>query len=116
MPANSRSVCIIGAGAGGLITAQTILNDGWADRRLPSLAEISDPDAMYHSLHTNLPKEVMQFRDFPFSPDLPSFIPRAAVQRYLEDFVDSNRLRGFIKFNAEAVSVERSGEFRLISC
>lgn len=50
-------------------------------RRLPSLAEISDPDAMYHSLHTNLPKEVMQFRDFPFSPDLPSFIPRAAVQR-----------------------------------
>ncbi|KAF4652268.1 monooxygenase [Perkinsus olseni] len=62
---------------------------------------------MYHSLRTNLPKEVMQFRDFPFPSDLPSFIPRAAVQRYLEDFADSGKLREYIKFNAEAVKVER---------
>ncbi|KAF4703140.1 monooxygenase, variant 3 [Perkinsus olseni] len=123
MSARPRSICIIGAGAGGLITARTILNQKWADRvvlleKRPNVGGVWDYErnggtktsAMYHSLRTNLPKEVMQFRDFPFPSDLPSFIPRAAVQRYLEDFADNGKLREYIKFNAEAVKVERIGD------
>lgn len=35
---------------------------------------------------TNLPKEVMMFPDFPFDPELPSFLPHQEVLRYLERY------------------------------
>ena len=46
---------------------------------------------------TNLPKEVMMFPDFPFDPQLSSFLPHQEVQRYLERYCRSHRIRPHIR-------------------
>lgn len=79
----SKKVAVIGAGASGLVAARDLRKEGhnvvvfelvvsWAvfgfthrrlsQTRLDSIVHCS----LYSSLRTNLPREVMGFRDFPF--------------------------------------------------
>lgn len=46
---------------------------------------------------TNLPKEVMMFPDFPFDPQLSSFLPHQEVQRYLDRYCDNFHIRTHIR-------------------
>ena len=55
---------------------------------------------------TNLPKEVMAFPEFPFPPNLPSFIGHELVLKYLEGYANQFGLRKFIKFQNEVISVK----------
>ncbi|KAI8074079.1 hypothetical protein BC940DRAFT_289943 [Gongronella butleri] len=54
---------------------------------------------MYNSLHTNLPKNVMQYRDFDFAPDAPQFPSHSDVLAYLHRFTAENELFPLIRFD-----------------
>uniref|UniRef100_A0A1I7U559 Flavin-containing monooxygenase n=1 Tax=Caenorhabditis tropicalis TaxID=1561998 RepID=A0A1I7U559_9PELO len=108
-----KKVCIIGAGAAGLITAKHALKDGhqvtiyeqtngvggtWVYSE-----ETGCHSSMYKIMKTNLPKEAMLFEEEPFREDLPSFMSHEDVLEYLELFS-----KGFpIEFNSTVTNVQR---------
>ncbi len=93
---------VIGAGAAGLATARALRDAGLEvvvfERRntvggvwalAPAHAPFAPP--MYRDLRTNLPTEVMAFRDFPFrrahvQGPMSRFVGHEDVLRYLVDF------------------------------
>ena len=97
---STLSVAVIGAGAAGLCAARHLL----AAKLRVSLFEQADcvggtwvytdttsqeaagpiHSSMYRNLHTNLPKEVMAFLDFPFPASSESFVHHSVVRSYLE--------------------------------
>jgi len=97
---STLSVAVIGAGAAGLCAARHLL----AAKLRVSLFEQADcvggtwvytdttsqeaagpiHSSMYRNLHTNLPKEVMAFPDFPFPASSESFVHHSVVRSYLE--------------------------------
>ena len=113
-----RRVAIIGAGGGGLVTADVLRNDGfevvifeketcvggvWKYRK--SLDK-SSSTPMYKSLRTNLPKQIMAYSDTtPFKDSTPSYLSHEEVQTYLEDFTQSRALLPFIKFSSTVKSI-----------
>lgn len=107
-------VAVIGAGAAGLVTARalsskhgiqvTVLEKNknvggvWA-------YEKSKHRPMYKNLRTNLPKEIMAFREFPFNSDTnvksPSFVTHKDVQRYLMSYCNKFDLEKLIQFGSQ---------------
>lgn len=61
--------------------------------------------SMYRSLHTNLPKELMCFPDFPFPPQEKSYLPAAEVLTYLRSYVDTFNVREKVKFQHHVIRV-----------
>lgn len=112
-------ICIVGAGAAGLCAIRhsvsfNTLADVIAFEQNDKVGGTwiySDVDnvkdkcgnevhsSMYESLHTNLPKEVMSFPDFPFPPQPKSYIPAKDVNDYLNSYADHFGLRKYIKFS-----------------
>ena len=114
-------VCIIGAGAAGLVTAKVFLEDGISDITILEKADevggtwryVPSTSVMYSSLRTNLPKEVMAFHyddPIPNNSSHDSFISHYEVQKYLEAYADKYNLRGYISFNSEVTAVTRCSE------
>lgn len=117
-------VAVIGAGAAGLCAARHILSrpgfcppvvfelshevgGTWCyDDRTERTDGRPTHSSMYRDLRTNLPKEVMMFPDFPFDPQLSSFIPHEEVQRYLEQYCQKHRIGSHIRFNTVVEKVE----------
>ena len=121
-----KTVCVIGAGAAGLASARamraagllpTVLEQrssvgGVWNREAGAVAVCENP--VYDGLHTNLPKELMQFRDFPFDRSLPSFVGHADVQRYLEAYAEHHRIHADLRLRTRVRRVwrdEPSGEW-----
>ena len=134
----SRSVVVIGAGAGGLVAAREIQREG---HRVVAVIEqqediggvwlynsdIEDDTlglrpskrlhaSLYQSLRTNLPREIMGFRDYPFLPhhmgssvDDRRFPRHEEVRLYLSCFADRFDLRKLCVFNQKVVSITRGG-------
>lgn len=61
--------------------------------------------SMYKNLRTNLPKEIMGYHDFPFPPSMKSYLPASDVNDYLNHYVDTFHLRGYIKFRHHVLRV-----------
>ncbi|KAM9348613.1 uncharacterized protein ABDE67_010664 [Symphorus nematophorus] len=121
-----QRVAVVGAGAAGLCAARHILSrtNSFAP---PVVFELSDNvggtwcydervgtldngrpilSSMYRDLRTNLPKEVMMFPDFPFEPQLCSFLPHQEVQRYLESYCRSHGIQPHIRFSTVVENVK----------
>ncbi|WFC98439.1 monooxygenase [Malassezia yamatoensis] len=77
---------------------------GYAD--WPDFAELV-PSAMYDGLRTNIPSDLMAYRDDPFKSDTPLFPSRAQVNEYLEAFANRYGLHKHIRFETKVTSVER---------
>ena len=112
-----RRVAVIGAGAGGLITADILRKDGFdvvVFERGTSVGGVwkykdavhSTGGPMYKSLRTNLPKQIMAYNfEMPFPDSNPSFLTHENVQSYLDDFADSRHLLPKIIFGCSVVSI-----------
>ena len=60
---------------------------------------------MYDDLETNIPKELMQYSDYPFSEELRLFPEREKVLRYLEEY--AQEVRHLIRFQIQVYDVQK---------
>nr|XP_023886234.1 flavin-containing monooxygenase FMO GS-OX-like 4 isoform X2 [Quercus suber] len=132
-PIVSRHVAVIGAGAAGLVTARELRCEGHSVVVFERGDQVggtwvytpnveSDPigleptrttvhSSLYDSLRTNIPREAMGFRDYPFIPkDDPDRDPRRfpghrEVLKYLQDFTNEFRIDELVRFETEVVRV-----------
>ncbi len=114
-------VAVIGAGAGGLVSARELLRVGLT----PVIFEAADRvggtwiyderpqqhGAMYASLRTNLPTDVMAFTDAPFEADR-RFPGHAEVLAYLDRF--ARDLLPHVRFGRRVQRLAREGEGFLV--
>ncbi|XP_023539206.1 flavin-containing monooxygenase FMO GS-OX-like 3 [Cucurbita pepo subsp. pepo] len=131
-PLTSRRVAVIGAGAGGLVSARELGREGHSVVVFERSSQIggtwvyspeieSDPlgvdpnrtrihSSLYKSLRTNLPRELMGVRDYPFVPregegrDPRRFPSHLEVLKYLEDFANEFGICELVRFGTEVVS------------
>lgn len=118
--ARKFKVAIVGSGAAGLITGYALKSkniDFKIFERSDCVGGVwkyrtDKPCAMYDSLRTNLPKEIMAFiEDFPFSDKiLHSYVTHVEVQEYLENFANVNDLFPYIKFNSNINRILKTTE------
>ncbi|KAK4803715.1 hypothetical protein SAY86_003532 [Trapa natans] len=129
-PSPCRRVAVIGAGAGGLVAARELRREGhhvivyerenqvggtWlympeteADLLGRDPARPVVHSSLYRSLRTNLPREVMGFREYPFvvradwSIDPRRFPSHTEVLAYLKGFA----IEEMVRFDTEVVKVE----------
>ncbi|ULU11504.1 hypothetical protein L3Y34_015144 [Caenorhabditis briggsae] len=109
-------ICIIGAGAAGLVTAKHAIKDGHQVEIFEQTdkvggtwvysEEIGCHSSMYKNLKTNLPKQCLEFENVPYPDGLPSFLPHENVLEYLENY--SKEI--LIFFNTKVINVTREGE------
>ena len=121
-------VCIIGAGAAGLATARALVETTGAEvvifEQRTSVGGIWNRDAavkahenpVYDGLGMNLPRELMAFWDLPFEHEeddpIGSFVPHAAVQRYLQRYAHTHGLEQLVRFGTRVSSVEQESSTR----
>ncbi|XP_077235943.1 flavin-containing monooxygenase FMO GS-OX-like 3 isoform X2 [Tasmannia lanceolata] len=134
----SCHVAVIGAGAAGLVAARELRREGHKVVVFETGDQIggtwiynpnidSDPlgldpsrkivqSSLYDSLRTNLPRESMGFRDYPFvvreGRDNRRFPGHKEVFLYLNDFARDFELSDLIRFETEVFEVERVEEGR----
>ncbi|XP_050376654.1 flavin-containing monooxygenase FMO GS-OX-like 4 [Argentina anserina] len=130
----SLQVVVIGAGAAGLVAARELRREGHKVVVLEGGDQVggtwvytpeveSDPiginpdramvhSSMYQSLRTNLPREVMGFRDFPFvvkegdeERDPRTFPGHREVLMYLKEFAEVFGICEMVRFESEVVFV-----------
>ncbi|KAK7309041.1 hypothetical protein RJT34_05463 [Clitoria ternatea] len=140
-----RHVAVIGAGAAGLVAARELRREGhrvvvfergdqvggtWV--YTPEVE--SDPlgldpsrrvvhSSMYNSLRTNLPRETMGFRDYPFREiegkgrDSRRFPCHREVLMYLQDFASEFEICELVRFRTEVVAAGfgECGKWRITS-
>ena len=132
-PATARkvSVGVIGGGAAGLAAARAfgkifpaaevdvfekgaavggVWNYKHLDKHLSKKEKSSKSQPMYRHLKTNLPKELMAYREFPFQEEEASYVSHESVQRYLSSYASHFALLERIKFCAEVVALEFAPE------
>ncbi|GKY97061.1 hypothetical protein MPSEU_000664700 [Mayamaea pseudoterrestris] len=113
--ATQPRIAIIGGGAAGLAAARVFSRQGlnpvvlekdhvvggvW--RRVPA----SKSRPMYQGLRTNLPKEIMAFREFPFSSTIDaSFVTHEQVHTYLQEYAKHFDLEQYIHTNCRVEHV-----------
>ncbi|OMP02234.1 Flavin monooxygenase FMO [Corchorus capsularis] len=131
--AKSRHVAVVGAGAAGLVAARELRREGhsvvvfergnevggtwvYTPRVEPDPLRL-DPNrpiihtSLYSSLRTNLPREVMGYRDFPFvtrpgrNRDPRRFPGHREVLLYLKDFAREFGIEELVRFETEVVKV-----------
>ena len=142
---SSCNVAVIGAGPAGLVAARELRREGHKAVVFERQAQVggtwvyqpsveadplaSDPSrpivhsSLYPSLRTNLPREVMGFRDYPFlSPGLAHrdsrrFPGHREVLHYINDFTTEFGVTDLIRFEVEVVytGLGADGKWRLRS-
>ncbi|EIW66197.1 hypothetical protein TREMEDRAFT_13077, partial [Tremella mesenterica DSM 1558] len=58
----------------------------------------TDPSPMYHGLRTNLPYDLMAYRDHLFPPDTTTFPDRKTILKYLQSYASTFSLHQHIQF------------------
>ena len=103
-----KNVCVIGAGASG-ITASKILHErgvafdcyemGSGIGGVWRYNNDNGRSAAYRSLHINTSKQRMNYSDFPFPEDYPTYPHHSQILAYFENYVDHFGFRDKIQFN-----------------
>ncbi|KAG5680244.1 hypothetical protein PVAND_009766 [Polypedilum vanderplanki] len=117
-----KRVCVVGAGAAGICAVKNCLEQGldviafeqskeiggtwvYTDKTGKDENGLDIHSSMYRSLHTNLPKELMSFPDFPFPPQVKSYLPAQDVLDYLNLYADTFNVRTKIKFQHHVLRI-----------
>jgi len=124
-------VAVIGAGAAGLAATRIITRNGInsvtvfeKEDYLGGVWDYNDefpPEEkkrpMYKGLRTNLPREVMAYREKPWGGDLssPSFVTHKEVRAYLQQYSEDYNLHKYIRYGCEVQQlIVLSSEYSLI--
>jgi len=122
---DAPSVCIIGAGVSGLTACKALDDFGVAHTCFEASDEVGgnwyfqNPNGVssaYRSLHIDISKPSISFRDFPMSERYPDYPHHTHIFRYLCDYADAFSLRESIRFNARVQRVQRgeAGGWRIV--
>ena len=106
-----KSVCVIGAGVSGLVTAKTLSEDGFdvqVIERDSNLGGTWAPSRSYPGLRTNNSKQTYEFSDFEYPENTNEFPYSEDVRSYLESYAKHFGVENNIRFNQEVVNVSRS--------
>lgn len=112
-------VCVIGAGASGLVAAKKLLDVGIE----PVVHERNDEpggnwlygspgSSVYRSTHLISSKRLTEFRDFPMPAEWPPYISHAQALEYLRRYADHFGLLAHIRFGVEVTRCEREEDGR----
>ena len=117
-PSTAKRVCVIGAGACGLIAAKTFAAHGHSPTILEQTNHTSGTwrysptpspaSAMYDQLITNLPHDIMRTSDLAFPAGTAVYPHRQIVHDYLVEYERVNGLRRLIRFESTVRRVEAS--------
>ncbi|CAD6901446.1 unnamed protein product [Tilletia laevis] len=81
------------------------------DGKEAGCSRIWPPGPMYEGLRTNIPRDLMCYRDFPDEQQEGKqtlFPERADIQKYLESFATRNNLECLIRYNTDVLSIKRT--------
>lgn len=115
MSTAGKKVCIIGAGASGMVCCKTLQEQGIAfdcyekGSYLGGLWRYdndSGASSAYKSLHINSSRQVMAFSDFPMPEDYPDYPHHSLILKYFESYADHFGIRDKITFNTEVLDVQ----------
>lgn len=110
------SVCIIGAGVGGLAIAKQLRQSGidfqCYDARekiggIWAYTEDTNFTAAWERLNQNTPRGRYEFSDYPMPASYPDYPTRQQVQDYLEDYARHFNLMGNIQLQTVVTSADR---------
>jgi dimethylaniline monooxygenase (N-oxide forming) len=104
------SVCVIGAGVSGLVSAKVLKHDGFdvtVFDNEPTIGGVWAPSRTYAGLCTNNPKEHYAFSDFRYPETCDEFPTAEQVLEYLQLYVDEFGLRSHIRLSTDVLSVSR---------
>ncbi|XP_071821395.1 flavin-containing monooxygenase 1-like [Apostichopus japonicus] len=119
----SKTVAIVGAGPCGLGAVKTCLEEGLVPTAFDKFKSIGgmwnyDPDTSkgtsgrtYRSLVTNSCTIKSCYSDFPFPKDAPPFVPHKTYLKYLNDYADHFKLRGYIQLDTTVVKIEPAEDY-----
>ncbi|KAI0051981.1 FAD/NAD-P-binding domain-containing protein [Auriscalpium vulgare] len=113
-----QPVCIVGAGAAGLITAHVLLQDGFTDvqvlTRDAAVGGVWMDGRVYPGVQTNSVHNQFSFSAMPMVEDASgSRLTGLDVQHYMATFA-ARFLEGKIRFNREVVQIRREDEDWLV--
>ncbi len=109
-------VCVIGAGAGGLVAGKALSDWGIPYQCFEASDDVGgnwyfgNPNgwsSAYRSLHIDTSKEAISFRDFPLPDDYPDYPHHTQIHAWLRDYVDAFALRERIRFETAVERAER---------
>lgn len=112
-------VCVIGAGAAGLVAAKKLLDQGLAPVVFEKNTDVggnwlygSPGSAVYRSTHLISSKRLTQLRDFPVPDEWPPYIRHEQALEYFRRYAERFDLRRHIHFGVEVKRCERKADGR----
>ena len=109
-------MCIIGAGVSGLTACKALDDFGVPHTCFEASDEVGgnwyfqNPNGVssaYRSLHIDISKPSISFRDFPMSDRYPDYPHHTHIFEWLRDYADAFALRERIRFNTRVARAER---------
>jgi thioredoxin reductase len=113
------SVCVIGAGVSGLTACKSLGDFGVPHACFEASDEVGgnwyfqNPNGVssaYRSLHIDISKPSISFRDFPMPDRYPDYPHHTHIFEWLRDYADAFGLRERIRFNTRVTRAERGTE------
>jgi glycine/D-amino acid oxidase-like deaminating enzyme len=110
------SVCVIGAGVSGLTACKALADFGVPHVCFEASDEVGgnwyfqNPNGVssaYRSLHIDISKPSISFRDFPMPERYPDYPHHTHIFEWLRDYADAFGLREQIRFNTRVTRAER---------
>jgi hypothetical protein len=110
------SVCVIGAGVSGLTACKALADFGVPHTCFEASDEVGgnwyfeNPNGVssaYRSLHIDISKPSISFRDFPMPERYPDYPHHTHIFEWLRDYADAFALRENIRFNTRVQHAQR---------
>jgi len=111
------SVCVIGAGVSGLTACKALSDFGLPHTCFEASDEVGgnwyfqNPNGVssaYRSLHIDISKPSISFRDFPMPDRYPDYPHHSHIFEWLRDYADAFALRDRIRFHRRVERAERA--------
>ncbi|CAM9225821.1 unnamed protein product [Phaeothamnion confervicola] len=109
--ADPPRVAVIGAGAAGLVAIRSLRDAGLrvscfdAQPEPGGVWRYRPEGVLYRGLVTNLPKQIMQFLDYPFPKEARSFLTHQDVFNYLRNYARDHDLLSLVGFSCAVTAV-----------